>query len=103
MLHVALAFGKPLVLSRIGGFIDVSNEHGAARLVEPGDVAELAAALRELLSNPAKRRRLGAAAAAAAAGPYSWDYVAQRTLRLYPGLLGGDLRDDARPPSPTHP
>lgn len=98
MLHAALAFGKPLVLSRIGGFIDVSSKHGAARLVQPGDVAELAAALRDLLGDPAKRRRLGAAAATAADRTHGTTSP-QRTLRLYQDLL----RDDAQPSSPQRP
>jgi glycosyltransferase involved in cell wall biosynthesis len=89
VLQTALAFGKTLVLSRIGGFIELGEEHGAARLVESGDPDGLAAALRELLDDPAERDRLGAAAAAAAAGPFSWETVAAQTLELYERLLAG--------------
>ena len=86
VLYTALAFGKPLVLSAVGGFTEVAKRHGAARLVPPGDSDALAAALNELLSDPQARAELGAAAATAAAGPYSWDSVAQRTLELYARL-----------------
>jgi glycosyltransferase involved in cell wall biosynthesis len=86
VLYTALAFGKPLVLSAVGGFSEVAS-HGAARLVPPGDEHALAAALRELLDDPAAREKLAAAAARAAAGPYSWDAVAQSTLALYRDLL----------------
>ena len=67
MLHTALAFGKPLVLSRLGGFIDVAEQHGAARLVEPEDPVALAEGIDALLSDPEERARLAAAAAGPAA------------------------------------
>ena len=53
VLYTALAFGKPLVLSAVGGFTEVAADHGAARLVPPGDAEALAAAL----SRAARRRR----------------------------------------------
>ena len=86
VLYTGLAFGKPLVLSAVGGFPEVA-ETGAARLVEPGDTAALAAALRELTGDAAAREELAAAAREAAAGPYSWDEAARLTLDLYRELL----------------
>jgi glycosyltransferase involved in cell wall biosynthesis len=83
VLYTALAFGKPLVLSAVGGFVEVAEQHGAARLVPPCDGEALAAAIGELLGDDAARAQLGDAAARAAAGPYSWNAIAQRTLELY--------------------
>ena len=76
VLYSALAFGRPLVLSAAGGFVELAESHGAARLVPPGDERALAEAITELLADPAARAELAAAAARAAAGPYSWDEVA---------------------------
>jgi glycosyltransferase involved in cell wall biosynthesis len=87
VLHTALAFGKPLILSRLGGFIDVGEEHGAARLVPPEDPAALAEAIDSLLRDPAERERLGAGAARAGREDYSWSAVAERTLALYEALV----------------
>ena len=87
VLHTAMAFGKPLVLSRLGGFIDVGEEHGAGRLVEPENPLALAEAIDSLLRDPQERERLGAAAARAAREEYSWGAVAERTLALYEELL----------------
>jgi len=87
VLYTALAFGKPLVLSAVGGFVEVAEEHGAARIVAPGEPEALAGALNELLADPAGREQLAEAAARAAAGAYSWDNVAERTLALYRELL----------------
>ena len=88
VLHTALAFGKPLVLTRLGGFVDVGEEHDAARLVPPEDPPALAEAIDSLLRDPAERERLGRAAARAAHEEYSWQAVAERTLALYRELMG---------------
>jgi len=82
VLYTALAFGKPLLLSAVGGFPEVAAT-GAARLVPPGDTPALATALSELVDDAAVREELAAAAARAAAGPYSWEQTARLTLDLY--------------------
>lgn len=86
VLFTALAFGKPLLLSDVGGFPEVAAT-GAARTFPAGDVPALHTALRELLSDPAPLSSMAERARAAAAGPYSWDTIAQRTLELYRSLL----------------
>jgi|SRR6187549_108438 len=86
VLYTGLAFGKPLVLSAVGGFPEVAAL-GAARLVAPGDRDSLAAALAELCGDEAARERLARAAREAAAGPYSWDGAAAKTLAIYRELL----------------
>jgi glycosyltransferase involved in cell wall biosynthesis len=86
VLYTGLAFGKPLVLSAVGGFPEVA-ETGAARLVEPGDTAALAAELRQLTGDVGAREELAAAGRAAAAGPFSWDEAARLTLDLYGELI----------------
>jgi len=88
VLYTGLAFGKPLVLSSVGGFPEVAAT-GAARLVSPEDPEGLAAALSELVADPGARERLAEAARGAAIGPYSWDAVATRTLALYEELTEG--------------
>jgi glycosyltransferase involved in cell wall biosynthesis len=87
VLYTALAFGKPLVLSAVGGFPELAARHGAARIVAPDQPAALAQALAELVDDPAARAQLGAAALRAAAGPYSWDEVGRQTVSLYRELL----------------
>jgi len=82
VLYTGLAFGKPLLLSEVGGFPEVAAT-GAARLVPPGDAAALAATLSELVADPRARDQLASAARTAAAGPYSWDAIAAQTLDLY--------------------
>jgi glycosyltransferase involved in cell wall biosynthesis len=91
VLYTALAFGRPLVLSAVGGFPDLA-EHGAARLVPPDDPDALAALLGELLGDRGERDALADAATAAAGTVYSWDRIAEATMDLYRELLGGPPR-----------
>jgi glycosyltransferase involved in cell wall biosynthesis len=86
VLYTGLAFGKPLVVSAVGGFPEVAAA-GVARLVPAGDVEALAAALAELTGEAGARAELAAAARRAAAGPFSWEEAARRTIELYGELL----------------
>ncbi len=85
VLFTALAFGKPLLLSDVGGFPEMAAT-GAARIVPAGDPSALRGALRELLADPAALDEMQARAAAAAVGEFSWSSVARRTLALYEQL-----------------
>jgi glycosyltransferase involved in cell wall biosynthesis len=87
VLFAGLAFGKPMVLSDVGGFRELVEEHGAGRLVPPGDPRALGEAIAELLAEPADRERLAGRARAAAAGPYAWDSIAERTIAVYEEVL----------------
>jgi glycosyltransferase involved in cell wall biosynthesis len=87
VLYTGLAFGRPLVLSAVGGFPEIA-EQGAARLVPPGDPGALGETLRDLLADGPARARLAEAAGAAAATTYSWDRIAEQTMALYRDLLG---------------
>jgi glycosyltransferase involved in cell wall biosynthesis len=86
VLFTALAFGKPLLLSDVGGFPEVAAT-GAARSFPAGDAAALHDALLALLADPAALSAMSERARALAAGPYSWQAIAGRTLELYEGLL----------------
>ena len=83
VLFAGLAFGKAMVLSDVGGFRELVEDHGAGELVPPGDREKLAAAISGLLADPDRRRTLERRAAAAAAGSYSWDRIAEQTASLY--------------------
>jgi glycosyltransferase involved in cell wall biosynthesis len=85
VLFTALAFGKPLLLSDVGGFPEVAAT-GAARLVPAGDAGALGAALQELLGDPAALAELASRARDAAEGEYAWSAIARRTLDLYESL-----------------
>jgi glycosyltransferase involved in cell wall biosynthesis len=89
VLYAALAFARPLVVTRVGGLPELADRHGAAVAVPPDDPEALAGAIATLLREPARRERLAAAAALAARTEYSWDEVARRHLELYRELGAG--------------
>lgn len=87
VLFTALAFGKPLLVTRVGGFSEIADDHGAALAVAPDDLGAVAAGLSELLGDSSARERLAAAALTLAGGEFSWASIARRTLGLYESLL----------------
>jgi glycosyltransferase involved in cell wall biosynthesis len=90
VLFTALAFGKAIVATSVGGFPEVARAGGGdvIRLIPPADEVALAEALGSVLSDRAERERLESAAQAAAAGPFSWDAIAAQTLALYERITG---------------
>lgn len=58
----AMAHGRPVVATAVGGLLDAVEDGVTGLLVPPGDVAALRAALERLLADRELRERLGAAA-----------------------------------------
>lgn len=76
----AMAFGLPVVASRIEAVPEIVSEGETGLLVPPGDAAALARALGELLGDPVRARLLGAAGQARVAERFGWDRAAARML-----------------------
>lgn len=76
----AMACGTPVVCSNAASLPEVAGD--AARLVAPGDVAAAAAALKEILTDPAAAARLRAAGLAQTK-KFSWRAAADAVLRVY--------------------
>ena len=73
----ALAVGTPVIATAVGGVPEVVKEGGNGLLVQPGDPAELASAIRRFFEDDALRRRLGEAAVDSVAA-YTEDAVFAR-------------------------
>jgi glycosyltransferase involved in cell wall biosynthesis len=86
----AMAAGLPVVGWRAGNLPHLAGHGREGLVLEPGDVAGLAAALQRLAADPGYRERLAAAALRRAADLPTWD----DTARLFFGLLR-DLADVA--------
>ncbi len=86
VLVEGMAAGLPVVASRITGYADVLPDE-CGRLVEPGDVAGLARALMEFLSDEDLRVRTGEAGRRASVR-YDWPRVTGEVLDVYLDALG---------------
>ena len=86
VLFTALAFGKPLLLSDVGGFPELQST-GAASIVKAADPRALGKALRDLLADRATLTEMCVRARAAANGRYSWKAIAAAHVELYEQLL----------------
>ena len=80
VLLEAMAAGLPVVASAVGGIPDALG--AAGRLVPPSDPAALAAAVDEVLDDPALAAGMGDAARRRATA-FSWDALAGRVLDVY--------------------
>jgi glycosyltransferase involved in cell wall biosynthesis len=82
----AMALGRPVVATAVGGIPDVVTDGECGRLIEPEDVDALAAALIEFGRDPALRRKLGEAATQRSES-FSTAVSRQKLLAVYAALL----------------
>jgi glycosyltransferase involved in cell wall biosynthesis len=106
-LMEAMSVRLACVASRVGGVVHLLEHEKSGLLVEPGDVAGLAAALEGVATDAALRQRLGGAARAAIEARFSWDEIGRRyeellghvTREAAPGVAAGELPATPRAPS----
>jgi glycosyltransferase involved in cell wall biosynthesis len=79
----AMAHGRPVVATAVGGIPQLVEDGRTGLLVEPGDVVVLRAALERLLGDAELRRRMGRAARARVQRLCSWERVTDETLAAY--------------------
>lgn len=84
----AAAAGVPVVAAAHGGLPEMLRDGETGLLVEPGDPAALAAALRSLADHPDRARGLGAAAAADVAARFSAERMLDAVQAHYTALVG---------------
>jgi glycosyltransferase involved in cell wall biosynthesis len=83
----AAACGVPVVGSAVGGLLDSVEDGVTGRLVPARDPVAVARAVRELATDPLRRRRAGQAARRRAITRFSWERVAEATEDAYRALL----------------
>ena len=82
----AMAAGKPIVATRVGGVPELIIDGSTGILVPPGNDEELARALGTLLSNADLRGRMGMAGLDRAS-MFSWTAIADQYETLYASVL----------------
>jgi len=83
----ALAAGRPVVATRVGGVSDVVRDGVDGFLAEVADVESLAARLAELAGDPELRTRMGNAGRAHVVDRYAVERLVDDIDRLYRSLL----------------
>jgi glycosyltransferase involved in cell wall biosynthesis len=83
----AMAHGRPVVASDVGGLRDLVAHEETGLLVPPGDVEALRGALRRLLDDESLRRRYGEAGRARIAEHFTWKRFGDQTLQAYDDAL----------------
>jgi glycosyltransferase involved in cell wall biosynthesis len=83
----AMAYGRPVVASAVGGLLDLVVDGETGLLVPPRDVRALREALEQLLANRDLRRRLGEAGRERIREHFSWPAVTDATIAAYKDAL----------------
>jgi len=93
VLVEAMAMGRAIVATAVGGVPDVVLAGRTGLLVQPADPVALADAVRALLDDPARAARLGAAGRARAESSFSLGAHVHAVERVYDEVLARAARD----------
>jgi glycosyltransferase involved in cell wall biosynthesis len=91
VLVEAMSAGLPIVASRVGGIPDLVTHGENGLLVPPADAGALERAISDLLSDEARRKRMGETAKRMCR-PFSVEAMADKIDNLYSRLLGEHSR-----------
>jgi len=83
----AMAAGKPVVATRIGGTDEAVEDGRTGILVPPRDPAALAGAIRTMLSDLPAARRMGEAGRMRVRHEFTAEAMVARTTKIYEELL----------------
>ena len=84
----AMAHGRPVVATAVGGLPDAVQERVTGLLVPPRDAVALRGAIERLLRDADLRARLGDGARRKAEASFSWGGATDETLAAYRDALG---------------
>jgi glycosyltransferase involved in cell wall biosynthesis len=84
-----MAAGAALVVANTGGLAELAGGTGAALLFEPGNTAELADRIEELITSETLAAELRSQAAELLEASYTWAAMAARTVEVYREVLTG--------------
>lgn len=79
----AMALGKPVIATGVGGVYSVVADNETALMVPPSDSERLAAAINRFLDDPALARRIGAAGQRVVQDEFGVEKMVARTIEVY--------------------
>lgn len=84
----AMALGKPVIATNVGGVQDAVVDAATGFVVEPGDIASFAAAILRLADDPGLTARMGAAGRDRHAERFTIERMVAMHLALFERLVG---------------
>jgi glycosyltransferase involved in cell wall biosynthesis len=93
----AMALGRPVIGTRVGGVYRVIRDNETGLLVPPSDSLHLAERMLELLDDPQRARSIGAAAQAEVRQEFSVERMVEQTAALYRTVLEESATRSATP------
>ena len=97
VLMEAMAAGKPVVATQVGGVAELVRDGASGRIVPPGDADALHDAIIALLDDPGARARMGRAGRRTVTEAFATEAEAARLGALFDHALGGGDRPAKRP------
>jgi glycosyltransferase involved in cell wall biosynthesis len=89
----AMASGKPVVATRVGGIPEVVEDSKSAFLIEKGDVTALAERILQLAADPQLRSDMGQLGKQFAYENFELQNMVRQTMDLYEVASAGDIAD----------
>jgi glycosyltransferase involved in cell wall biosynthesis len=83
----AMACATPVVASNVGSLAYVVDDGETGLIVPPADPVRLAAACREILTDPERAAKMGAAGRVRAEAMFAWPQLVKRYAAVFAGLM----------------
>jgi glycosyltransferase involved in cell wall biosynthesis len=83
----AMACGKPVIATNVGGPAEIIQDRVNGLLVPPANPEAMAAKIARLMGNESERRRIGRKARESVLQRFSWSVVAEQYHQLYSSIL----------------
>ncbi|MFH1125908.1 MAG: glycosyltransferase, partial [Candidatus Altiarchaeota archaeon] len=83
VVQPAYAFGKPVVVTNVGGLPEIVEDGKSGLIVKPNSPEELAEALIKILKEDKMREKMGEYARELAETKYSWGKIAGDVMQVY--------------------
>jgi glycosyltransferase involved in cell wall biosynthesis len=90
----AMAFGKAVVATSVGGIPEIIKDGETGFLVPPDDPEELSRVISHLLSDERLAKDVGSRALEVIVGTYNWDAISDKYLTVYRAVLNTCLPDE---------
>lgn len=87
VLHLAYAFGKPVIASNIGGFQEVVEDGKNGFLIPPHNPELISEKVIKILNNDDLAEKMGKHSLFLADSKFSWESIAQKTEHLYTEIV----------------